>query len=444
MKDLTKGSITKILFSFALPVFIGNLFNLAYNLADMRIVGSYLGNDALAAVGSVSTLSDLIINFILGIANGFAVITSRFFGMGDYKKVKKTFGVSISVGLTITAIIMIFALSSLTWILSLLNVSPEHTALSTSYISIIIKGLLFTYLYNCMAASLRATGDSYTPLMFLIFSAILNVVLDLYCVGHLGLGVKGAATATIISQLVSVIICIIYTYIKYPTLRLGFSDLLPTRKLLSEMLPAGFSMGLMSSLVAFGTLTLQSAINSLGTNTIVAHSSTRKITSLYMLPFGAFGTTMATFSGQNFGAGQLPRIKEALRKVLIINYAWCLMLILVTYTIYPLMIVGITDTSIQEVINTAWLYQKVDILFYMLVPTINILRNMLQGIGDHVTPIISSMLELTGKLIIALAFTPIFGYWAVIMSEPIVWIIMVIPLIISSRRRLKTINIKPL
>ena len=442
MKELTKGSILPIILSFTLPIFIGNLFNQFYMLADTRIVGTYLGNDALAAVGSVSTLSDLVVNFIIGLANGFAVIIARHFGMGDRDSVRHAFASAISLGLVITGIIMLVSLTFLMPILSLINVSAEHLEYSAAYISIIFAGLIFTCLYNLLAAGLRATGDAYTPLFFLIFSAGMNVVLDLIFIGRLGAGVKGAAFATVISQLLSVVLCLIYTYVRYPELRFRLGDFIPGHRLLQELLPAGFSMGIMQCLVSFGTLALQGAINTLGTNTIVAHSATRKMSSLYMMPFSSLGTTMATFAGQNYGAGRLDRVRKGLVLTLAISYVWCLIVQVLTYLCYPLFITAITDTDIQEVIDIAWRYQKINVIFYVICPTICIVRNTLQGIGDHITPIISSAMELIGKLAIALIFTPIFAYWAVIWSEPIVWIIMVIPLLISIIGRLRGSEIR--
>lgn len=203
------------------------------------------------------------------------------------------------------------------------------------------------------------------------------------------------------------------------------------------MLASGMSMGLMNSLVAFGTLSLQTAINTLGTNTIVAHAATRKLTNLYMLPFSVLGTTMATYGGQNYGAGRYDRIRSGLKVSLGCSYIWCVIVMLASYTICPYLIVAITDTRIQEVIDTACLYQKFDTLFYLLVPTITILRNSLQGMGDHITPIFSSGLELAGKVLIATLLTPVIGYWGIIVSEPVVWAVMVIPLIVSMVKRMK-------
>ena len=440
MKDLTNGKITKVILQFTLPILIGNLFNLAYNLADTRIIGSYLGNDALAAVGSISTYSDLIVGLIVGIANGFAVVIARYFGMGNREKVRRTFSLALMLGIMIAALLMTASLLGLNQIMNVLNVMEVHRANSQGYISIILYGLIFSIIYNILASSLRAIGDAYTPLLFLILSACMNVGLDILCVGVWNMGVEGAALATVVSQFIAAVLCFAYTWIKYPMLHFSFKDFLPSREYTDQLIPAGFSMGMMSCLVSIGTVALQTAINTLGTNTIVAHAATRKLTNLYMLPFGTLGAAMATFAGQNFGAGKINRIKKGIKSSLFIAYAWCILVLVMSYTICPYLIIAITDTSIREVIQTACLYQRVDTLVYMLVPTITVLRNSLQGMGDHKTPIISSSLELAGKMAFAFALTPIFGYWAIILAEPVVWAIMVIPLIFSMIKRLRAAN----
>ena len=437
MKDLTHGKPARIILYFALPILIGNLFNLAYNLADTRIVGTYLGNDALAAVGSISTLNDLLVGFIVGLANGFAVIMAQHFGSGDKNKSRKVFALSILMGLVVTAIVVAGSLIFMDGLLDWMNVMDEHREASVAYITVIIVGLFFSIIYNVLAANLRAIGDAYTPLIFLIISAVLNVVLDILCVKYMDMGVRGAAVATVVSQAVSAVLCFGYTWKKYAFLHFNIKDFVPKKEFLKPMIEGGLSMGLMNSLVSFGTLSLQTAINTLGTNTIVAHAATRKLTNLYMLPFSVLGTTMATYSGQNYGAGRYDRIRAGLKVSLGCSYIWCVIVLIASYTVCPYLIVAITDTGISEVIDTACLYQRFDTCFYLLVPTITILRNSLQGMGDHITPIFSSGLELVGKVLIAMLLTPVIGYWGIIVSEPIVWAVMVIPLIASMVKRMK-------
>ncbi|MDO4490955.1 MAG: MATE family efflux transporter [Lachnospiraceae bacterium] len=439
MKDLTKGKPLQVIVTFAIPVLIGNLFNLLYNLADIRIIGSFLGTEALAAIGSVSTLNDLLVLFLIGLANGFAVKSALFYGMGKKDRVKKTFAHSMLYGLAITVLVTVFCVVFLQPILDILNVTGSHREAAAAYITVILYGLIFTVIYNTMASVLRSVGDVFTPLVFLIFSTLLNVFLDLLCVGAMGLGVKGAAGATVIAQMVSVVLCFIYIKLRYPFLHFSVRDMKPEWSFDRSLLSAGFSMGLMSCLVQFGTLTLQGAINTLGTNVIVAHAATRKITTFYMLPFSTLGSTMSTYVSQNYGAGKGDRIRQGLKTTLLMSYVWCLVVLVISYTICPKLIQLITDTDIQEVMETGALYQRVDTIFYVLVPTISIVRNSLQGLGVHVVPVISSGLELAGKVLIAVFLTPVLGYWAIIWSEPIVWTIMLIPLVISMRKKLRSL-----
>ena len=440
MKDLTKGSIIKSILWFSIPVLLGNLFNLAYNLADTRIIGQLLGTEALAAVGSVSTLSDVLVGFIVGLSNGFAVYTARLFGMGDRSKVRKSFASSLLLGVGVAIIISCLAFLFLPLLLTGLHVLPEHRGASTAYIQVIILGLCFSVIYNVLAASLRAIGDAFTPLIFLVVSACLNVGLDILFVGPLALGVRGAAIATVTSQILAAAMCMAYTWKKYPFLHFEKSDFRLSREYAHPLMSGGMSMGMMSCLVAFGTLALQSAINALGSNIIVAHTGTRKLTGMYMLPFQVLGTTMATFSGQNFGARKIDRIRKGLWSTLGISWCWVVVVQIMSYTISPYLISSIIATKAPEILEPAVLYQKFDTLFYVLVPTISILRNSLQGMGDHVTPVISSSFELIGKVAIAFVLVKALGYWGVILAEPIVWSIMVIPLIISTVKLLSRKN----
>ena len=438
--SLTSGNIRSVIIAFAIPIFIGNLFNLAYALADTRIIGSFLGNEALAAVGSISTLSDFFTSFIVGLANGFGVVCAQYFGRKDQQKVRRSFGATLFMGAVIILILMVISLLGLNVIMDLLNVMPEHRAASKEYISIIIMGMIFAMFYNGLAAILRAIGDAFTPLIFLIVSALLNIGMDILFVGALHFGVKGAAIGTVLAQFISVVLCFIYLWKKYPELHITAAELIPDRKMARKMLMTGFSMGLMGCLVALGTLTLQTAINTLGTNIIVAHAATRKLTNMFMLPFSALATAIATFVGQNYGAAKYDRIKQGIRFTMLVSFLWWAVVVLISYTICPLLIQAITDTKIAEVIDTACLYQRVDTIVYGLVPTISIFRNSLQGMDDHMTPIISSGLELLGKVSIALLLTPVIGYWAIIFAEPIIWVIMVIPLIISIVKKFRRMS----
>lgn len=437
MKDLTKGKPLTVIVNFMIPIFVGNLFQLLYSLVDTRIVGSTLGNDALAAVGATTTLNTLIVGFLVGLTNGFSVITAQSFGAGNKEKVRKSVATAIVLGIIISVFLTILSLIGLEKILWWLNMPQEHFEQGYSYIFVILAGMTASMLYNVCASALRAIGDTVTPLCFLIFSTILNVVLDYFFILGLNMNVEGAAYATVISQAAAFVLCAFYMIRKYTFLRISKQDLRLDIQLAKNMLVSGLSMGLMQSLVSLGTVALQSAINTFGTNTIVAHTAARKVTELFMLPFSVLGMTMTTYCGQNLGAGEIKRIKDGIKTALFLAWGWCVLVIVASYTMAPILLQAVTATKIQEVIDTASLYLKVDTLLYFVTAIITIFRNSLQGVGECVVPIVSSSIELVGKVLVVLLLTPRLGYWGIIIAEPIVWVLMVIPLII----RMFTLNI---
>lgn len=431
MKDLTTGKPERLILSFALPIAAGNIFQLCYSFADVWIVGKKLGSEALAAVGSTSTLNDLIVGFLIGLTNGFAVITAQSFGAKKYDLLRRAVSHTIMLGLLVSAVLTVFSVSSLTPILNLLNVPAEHFEQACAYAKVILLGMTFSMIYNICASVLRAIGDTVTPLIFLIISAVLNVILDFVFIAGLGTGVEGAAYATIIAQAISAILCAVYMHIRYPLLHLKKQDLIPNGSMVHKLMSCGISMGLMNSLVAFGTVALQSSINTFGTNIIVAHTAARKLTSLFMMPFAVLGMTMSAYCAQNYGAGKYGRIRCGVFKAVSFCWIWCAGLIVVIYTLAPVMLRVITSADDPEIIDTATLYLRINCILYCVTAVISVFRNSLQGIGVHHTPIISSAIELIGKVAVVMFLAPRIGYMGIILSEPIVWVVMVIPLIVK-------------
>lgn len=434
MRDLTKGRPMQQILLFLLPILIGNILQLTYSLVDTRVVGSVLGDTALAAVGATTSLSTMVIGFLQGLTNGFAVIIARFFGAGDQKGLKRSVAASVTlafgVSLTLTALTII----CLPQILGVLHVGSDIYAMSYSYIIVIFAGMTIAMLYNLCAAMLRAIGDSVTPLIFLGISVVLNIFGDLLAICVLDMGVRGAAVATVAAQLFATALCLLFIYKKYELLHIGKADFAFSRKLVGELLGCGLSMGFMGCLVNIGSVALQTGINTLGNDYIVAHTAARKITELFMLLFGVIGTTMATYSGQNFGAGRFDRVKEGVRAALVITFIWCGIVLLCSYSIAPVLIRLVTGTSSPTVISAATSYLKFDTLLYWVTAIIVVLRNTMQGIGDHVTPIVSSSIECIGKIILVNLLVEPFGYWGIIVAEPITWCFMVIPLIVQYLR----------
>lgn len=436
MKDLTKGRPSILILGFALPIFLANLLQLTYSIVDTRIVGSYLGESTLAAVGATTTLSNLMIQFLMGVSNGFAIITAQKFGAKDYDGVRKSFAMSLKLGCTIALAITIVCLVFLRQILVFLNVSDTLMETAMSYIFVIIAGLLATFLYDACAAALRALGDTLTPLIILLVSVCLNIVGDIFLVVVVKMGVRGAALATVLAQAIAFVICWIYMVKKYEVLRVKGEDFIGNksdadRQMLKNMLSAGMSMGFMSSLINIGSLTLQTAINKLGQDIIVAHTAARKISEIFMIMFTVFGQTMATYCGQNIGAGEVKRVKQGIRLAILYTCIWCTMVLIASYTIGPWLVYLVTGTHNDVVITNATNYLKFDTIFYFVTAVICIVRNAMQGLGEQITPLVSSSLEMIGKIVIAFTLVPMLGYTGVIVAEPIVWFIMVIPLLIK-------------
>ena len=430
-KTLTEGTPWKQILLFSIPIFWGNVFQLLYSLVDTKIVGSTLGTEALAAVGSVSTLHTLMTGFLNGLTLGFSLITAMCFGAKNRKRLKKTFAAAISLGVLTTLALVLMLMIFLHPVLNLLHVPQAQFEMAYAYISVLIVGLFATLFYNLCANTLRAIGDALTPLVFLIVATVSNIGLDYLFILGFQMGVQGAAYATVLAQLLSVVLCLIRIFRKFTILHIQKEDFRFDRELMAEMYKSGLSMGLMSCLVGIGTILLQSAINTLGTTVIVAHTAARKVFELVSLPNSVLGSAMATYCGQNYGARRFDRIRQGIRASLIIATVWAVVVFLICHTIEGKLIQFVASTTNPDVIYWGSTYLKVDMSFIVICGVIVILRNSMQGFGDRVIPVFSSCIELAGKIIFAFVFAPMFAYWGIIWAEPMVWIAMVIPLIVK-------------
>lgn len=430
-KTLTEGTPWKQILLFSIPIFWGNVFQLLYSLVDTKIVGSTLGTEALASVGSVSTLHTLMTGFLNGLTLGFSLITAMCFGAKNRKRLKKTFAAAISLGVLTTLALVLMLMIFLHPVLNLLHVPQAQFEMAYAYISVLIVGLFATLFYNLCANTLRAIGDALTPLIFLIVATVSNIGLDYLFILGFQMGVQGAAYATVLAQLLSVVLCLIRIFRKFPILHIQKEDFRFDRELMAEMYKSGLSMGLMSCLVGIGTILLQSAINTLGTTVIVAHTAARKVFELVSLPNSVLGSAMATYCGQNYGARRFDRIRQGIRASLIIAAVWAVVVFLICHTIEGKLIQFVASTTNPDVIYWGSTYLKVDMSFIVICGVIVILRNSMQGFGDRVIPVFSSCIELAGKIMFAFVFAPMFAYWGIIWAEPMVWIAMVIPLIVK-------------
>ncbi len=429
--DLLKGKILKSLIIFAISLFISNLFQQLYNTVDITIVGNYLGDESLAAMGACAAVYELLVGFALGVGNGLSIVTARSYGSNDKDMVKKSVVGSIIIGVGITVIIMLISILFLLPLLKLLNTPENILEESYSYISTVTMFVGVMFLYNLCAGFLRAIGNSIIPLVFLIISSLLNIVLDIVFITQFNMGIKGAAIATIIAQGISAILCIIYIYLKCPILIPKKEHFIFDKELFKELLGQGLSMGVMLLIVSAGTVILQKAINNLGYLIIAGHTAARKLNSFAMIPAASLSLSLATFVSQNKGANQKDRIKKAVNYSNILSIIWGITITIVLIFLAPTLIKYLSGSNEQVVINNGARYLIINAPFYAVLGILLNLRNALQGLGEKLIPLVSSIIEFFGKIVFVILFIPSLKYFGVIICEPVIWCLMCLQLAYS-------------
>ena len=431
MRELTKGSPAKVIMTFALPIIFGNLLQQLYNLADGKIVSTYVGTQAFAAVGATAVIANLIIGFVNGVTQGFGIPISRCFGAGDYKNMRRYVAGSFIMTVAMTLILTVGALLGIEGLLHILDTPADIMEEALQYIRIIIMGTAFISLYNYSANILRAVGESRIPLLCLAVAVILNIFLDILFVHTFSMGLRGAAHATNIAQCIAGVLCMAYLLFRFRELVPKGQEWQMQRRKYQEMTIFGISLGMMSCFVSIGTVIFQTAVNRLGTKIVTAHIAARRIEELTNVPMLCTGMAMTTYASQNLGAGEYDRIKKGIGLAILYTCIWCSFTIVASYTIGDWLVYMVTGSKNAEVLKNATNYLKFDTLFYFVTAVICVVRNAMQGLGDHITPLVSSSLEMIGKIVIAATLVPWFGYTGVIVAEPLVWFIMVIPLLIQ-------------
>lgn len=422
--DMLNGPIFRTLVVFAIPIFISSIFQQLYNTVDTMIVGNYLGDSSLAAIGSCTAIFDLLVGFGTGIGNGLAIVTARSFGAKDENLLKKSVAGSIVIGVISSVILTVSGSLILYPLLRLLNTPADIIDEAYSYISLIILFLIVMFAYNLCAGLMRAIGNSVMPLVFLVVSSCLNILLDILFITRMNMGVRGAGIATVISQGVSVALCIVYILKKTPLLIPDREHYKIDRELYKELLGQGYSMGFMSSIVSAGSVILQYGINNLGTLVIAGHTAARKLYMFFNMPFIAMGVSVSTFTSQNKGADQGKRIRLALRYAYIFDFAMAAVMTVLLLFTAPAMVKLISGSSEPVVLKNGALYLQVVGPFYAILGVLIQTRNALQGIGQKLLPLISSVIEFFGKIIFVIALIPKFQYMAVIFCEPVIWCVM--------------------
>ena len=433
--NLLDGPILRSIIAFAIPILISNIFQQLYNTADIMIVGRYLGPNALAGVGATAAIFELVIGFALGVGNGMGVIIARCFGAKDIDQLKHAVASMIMIGLALSLMVSTIGHFGMYPLLEFLGTPTEIIDLCYQYIHMIVLCVGVTFAYNLCAGLLRAVGDSQAALYFLIFSAIVNIILDLFFITQLHLGVQSAGLATIISQGLSAILCYFY-------IRKKANFLLPQRKhftwdkeLYLDLLGQGLAMGLMTSIVSIGTVTLQTSINALGATIISAQTSARRIMSFSMLPVSAIASSLTTFTSQNLGANRPKRIQRGIYLGSMVAIIWTIFIAITLFFASPALNELISGSTDPELISNASLYNRISSSFYPVLAVLLVLRNSLQGLGQKITPLISSFIELFGKILFVLFIIPSTGYMGVIFCEPLIWVPMTIQLYYSYKHQ---------
>lgn len=424
MKELTRGNPFKIMLTFAAPIIIGNLFQQLYSMIDAIIVGREIGVEAFASLGSTSYISNLVIGFMSGLTNGFAIVISRHFGAGDRVRMRRAVAGTLILGLAASAVLTVFSTVFLKFFLRVLDTPEEIFDMAHGYIKIILLFMTAAMLYNMAAGILRAVGDSLTPLLFLIISSVVNVGADLLFIVKFQMGVNGAAYATVISQAFSFALCCVYIAVRFPYLIPKREEFRITLREVRELMSMGMSFALMFSLVEMGSLILQRAINGFGTDTIAAHTAARKLSSILMLPFTALGSACATFCSQNLGAGKSERVFSGIKSAVLLSWIWAVAAVAIGFFASDFIMGLIASTDDPYIIGTASRYMKVNTPFYLVLGVLVVMRTAMQGLGRKIAPVASSVVEMVGKTVVAFALAPSMGYFGVMISEPSVWILM--------------------
>lgn len=424
MKDLTRGYPAKVILMFAIPLMLGNIFQQLYNMADSKIVSTFVGTGALAAVGATSVVSNTLIGFINGLTQGFAILIANSFGAKDEKRMRQYVAGTMILTAGVTVFLTVFGMAFIEPVLRMLKTPEDILESAAVYVKIIIAGIVFTAIYNMCANVLRAVGDSKTPLYCLMFAVAANIVVDLLFVAAFRWGIRGAAYATVIAQAMSGMLCAAYALVKFKNLIPRGNEWELTGEQYRELITTGLSMGLMGCIVNIGTIVLQSAINGLGTKIVAAHTAGRRVFDILMIIIFTIGFSMTTFVSQNVGAGKISRIKQGIRHALVIVSVETTVLIVICYLSGEAVIRWITNTNDQEIIDAAVMYIRVGVVFFYVLGPLFILRCSLQGMGRKIIPVCSSILEMVAKVLSANFLVPAFAYFGVALTEPISWIVM--------------------
>lgn len=441
-KEMTSGPCLPLIFNFTLPLLLGNMLQQTYSLIDAAIVGKFLGINALASVGASTSVVFLILGFCNGCCGGFGIPVAQKFGARDYVSMRRLVSVSLklagmmSVGIAlITCLLCAFILRTMQ--------TPENIFQDAYwYLLITFIGVPCTFFYNLLSSIIRALGDSKTPFWFLLFSTILNVLLDLLCILVFHWGVAGAAIATVFSQGVSAVLCYFYMYRKFEILRMQPADKRFRPELARQLIFVGIPMGLQFSITAIGSIMLQSANNALGTACVAAFTAAMRIKMFFLCMLESLGIAMATFCGQNYGAGKPERIWTGVKVASLMMIVYVAAVAIILWGFSEKFVLLFVDPSETEIIADAALFLHISVSFFPVLGLLCILRYSIQGAGYTKLAMFSGVSEMIARILVSVVAVPLWGFWAVCFGDPTAWVfadVFLIPAFIYVYRRLRLI-----
>lgn len=423
VKDMTRGRPLSVILLFFAPLVLGNLFQQLYSMADTLIVGRFVGVGALAGVGSTGSLSFLVLGFVSGVCSGYSIPVAQYFGAGNHQRMRRCVGNAVLQGAVIAALLTTVTVAGARQVLTWMDTPPDILEDAYLYIVIVFGGIPATMLYNFLSGVLRALGDSRTPLFFLVAAAILNVVLDLVFILCCGMGVAGAAWATILSQGVSGLLCLVYIWKKVPLLHLGREDLGWDREEQRRLALMGIPMALQFSITAVGTIIIQAAVNALGSGVVAAVTAGTKVQNLLMSPLETMGITMATYCGQNLGAERVDRVRAGLWASMKVCFLYCALACLVSCLWGgPFSRLFLTGEDTGVMVAQAARFLAVNGIFCPSLGLLLVLRNSIQGLGFGLPAMMAGVFELVARSAVAFCLVGPLGYLAICLANPAAWL----------------------
>lgn len=422
-RDLTKGSPAKLIVFFTLPLLIGNVFQQFYNMADTFIVGRTIGPDALAAVGCTGSIMFFIIGFAQGITSGLSIVISQRFGAGDEEGVRRSFATSTLICIVTTVVLTAISVVLTRPILELMQTPSDIIDDAYSYLVVIFAGIGASILFNFLSNVIRALGDSRTPLIFLVIASVLNVVLDFVLIVYGHMGVAGAGVATVIAQVVSGLLCIVYIVKRFPILHIRRSDWRQSKEQIYLHLRLGLPMGFQASIISIGTISVQIALNTLGTTSVAAYTAASKIDNLCTMPSQSFGMAMATYTAQNYGANLMDRIRVGVRRCCVISGVVSALLGVMNILFGKYLVelfVGADGTA--EIVSLAQIMLTMNGICYVFLALLFIYRSTLQGIGKSFIPTVSGVIELVIRIFAAFVLVAVMGFTGACLANCMAWV----------------------